>query len=162
MNLTFTGGSKLEAALKRIGKSLTNAASVDIGFMEGATYPDGTSVALVAAINEFGRTVTVKHPTEEVGGTYFQAPRPFFRNAIAKYSPGWPNNIAVALKANDYDAAKALDLVGADIASQVQTSIGDLVSPPLAPSTIEKKGFDKPLIEHGIMQNAVTHIVRKA
>ena len=65
----ISGGDKLQRALDRIAKNLSKAASVEIGFAENATYPDGTSVALVAALNEFG---TGKIP-----------PRPFFRNMVA-------------------------------------------------------------------------------
>ena len=49
---TLSGGDKLAKILADIGGKAQG--SVDVGFMSGATYPDGTSVAQVAFWNEFG------------------------------------------------------------------------------------------------------------
>ncbi len=140
---TLSGGAKLEAALKRIARNLDKARELRVGFLEGATYPDGTSVPMVAAINEFGA------PSRGI------PPRPFFRRMIATNSGGWPDTIEAALKANDYDAEKALGLLGAEMVGQVQQSIIDLIDPPLAPATIARKGFAKPLIETSHMLHSV-------
>ena len=56
----LTGGDKLMAALAEIDARLGNAGtgpSVRVGFLSDAFYPDGTSVAAVAAWNEFGSTI---------------------------------------------------------------------------------------------------------
>lgn len=56
----LSGGERLTAYLDKISKQLAAASgqpSVSVGFLEGATYPDGTSVPLVAAIQEFGGTI---------------------------------------------------------------------------------------------------------
>ena len=111
--------------------------------MEGATYPDGTSVAAVAAFNEFGVP------------SHGQPPRPFFRRMIAEKSDSWPDAIAANLKATDYDVELTLNRVGAGIAGQLQLSIRDLVDPILAASTIRAKGFSKPLIDTAVMINSV-------
>ena len=49
-----TGGDKIEAALKEIAARIGDGTAVRIGFLEGSTYPDGTSTPMVAAILEFG------------------------------------------------------------------------------------------------------------
>ena len=139
----LSGGSKLEAALNQIASQLDKGSVLRVGFLEGATYPDGTSVPMVAAINEFGA------PSRG------QPPRPFFRNMIAEHSEEWPDAIAANLKATGYDGAKTLALVGEGISAQLRQSIVDLVSPPLAPSTIRRKGFDKPLIDTSVMLNSI-------
>ena len=143
-----TGGERLEAALKEIAANVKKAASVDIGFPSGGQYSDGTSVALVAAINEYGRP--------SIG----QPPRPFFRNMIAEKSPEWPNTVKALLIANNYDAEKTLEQVGVVIKNQLQASIQEFTSPPLKPSTIAAKGFDKPLIDSGEMRNSVDFVVK--
>lgn len=56
---TFSGGSALESKLREIAEKIGAPKTLRVGFLEGATYPDGTPVALVAAANEFGGTVTV-------------------------------------------------------------------------------------------------------
>ena len=56
----MTGGDRLTARLQGIADHMQTAGgspSVKVGFLAGATYPDGTSIAYVAAINEFGATV---------------------------------------------------------------------------------------------------------
>jgi hypothetical protein len=56
---TFSGGAALEAKLREIAEKVGKANTVNVGFLEGATYPDGTPVAQIAAINEYGGTATV-------------------------------------------------------------------------------------------------------
>lgn len=143
----LTGGERLQTRLAEISLNVTRAATVKIGFLAGATYPDGTSVPLVAAINEFGA------PSRN------QPPRPFFRNMIADKSPEWPDAAAHLLLANNYDAAKTLGQIGEAISGQLRQSIRDLTEPPLKPSTIRGKGFDKPLIQTGHMLASVSYEV---
>lgn len=142
---TFRGGDKLDRALAEMARQVNKPASLKVGFLAGATYPDGTSVPLVAALNEFG--------------TSRQPARPFFRNMIAQRSPAWPAAVAANLKANNYDAERSLDDVGMAIAGQLQQSIRDLTAPPLSPVTIARKGFAKPLIDTGHMLNSVGYEV---
>jgi len=145
----LSGGVDLDRRLSELAKGLRKAASVRVGFLEGSTYPDGTSVALVAAINEWGQTRI--HPN--------QPPRPFFRRMIKEKSPEWPQAIAGLLVANDYDAEKVLALTGAAIAGQLQQSIVDFVDPPLSPVTVALKGHDKPLNDSGVMLKSVSYEV---
>ncbi len=137
------GGSNLANALAKISENVTNAASVKVGFLAGSTYPDGTSVPMIAAINEFGA------PSRG------QPPRPFFRSMVREKSASWGPALGALLKANDMDAHKALELAGEGIKGQLQASIVALTSPPLAASTIARKGNSKPLIETGHMLASV-------
>ena len=147
---TIKGGDRLELALARIAKNVSKPATLKVGFLEGATAPDGQSIPLRAALNEYGH---------EHNGVV-TPPRPFFRNMVSEKSPEWPKAVGDLLTANDYDAVKTLRLTGEAIKGQLQQSIVDLTSPPLAESTIEKKGFDKPLIEHGDLLNAADYEVK--
>lgn len=142
------GGDKLAKALAELSQKVSKAATLSVGFLEGATYPDGTSVPMVAAINEFGA------PSRGI------PPRPFFRNMIAAKSGEWPKAVGDLLKGNDYDAVKTLSVTGEGIKGQLQQSITDLTSPPLAQSTIDAKGSSKPLIDTGHMLNSVGYSVK--
>ncbi len=142
-----SGGDALRDALDRIAKNLKRGGTVKVGFLEGATYPDGTSVPLVAAINEFGA------PSRG------QPPRPFFRRMIAEKSGEWPAAIEANLVATNYDTGRVLELTGAAIAGQLRQSIVDLVDPPLAASTIARKGSSKPLVDTGHMLASVEYEV---
>ena len=134
----------LDEKLKRIADNMGGGA-VEVGFMEGATYPDGTSVAEVAFFNEFGKSN--------------QVPRPFFRRMIAEESGTWAGKMAGLAKKYNYDGATVLALMGEDINGALKQSINNLTSPPLKPSTIAAKGFDKPLIDTSVMLNSTTYKV---
>lgn len=160
----LTGGDKLAAKLAEISKNLQKAASVDIGFLEGATYPDGTPVALVAALNEFGSGNKVSHKVARALGMDAPAavpPRPFFRGMIADKSPEWPDAVGNLLVANDYDADKTLGQAGAAIKGQLQAAIVAYVGPPLKPATVARKGNDKQLIDTSVMLNSVDYAVKR-
>ena len=135
----LSGGDKLAAVLDRIGSDMRG--SVNVGFLSGATYPDGTSVAQVAFWNEFGTTTTPA--------------RPFFRTMIGNESPGWGVLMGKAAKAYEYNGATILKFMGVKISEQLQQSIVGWQDPPNAPVTIARKGFNKPLIHTGHMQNSV-------
>lgn len=142
--ITVKSPGKVEAALKEIVAKMTNASTVRVGFPADATYPDGTSLPLVAAIQEYGA------PSRGI------PPRPFMRNTVAEHGSEWPDAAASLLVASGYDAAKTLGLVGEGIKGQLEQSIVGFASPPNAPSTIAKKGFDAPLRDTGHMLNSIT------
>lgn len=135
--VAFKGGTALEKRLSELAAKVTKPANLSVGFMDAATYPDGTSVPLVAALNEFGGT---KRP-----------PRPFFRNMIADKSPQWGDAIAGLLVRNNYDATRTMEQMGAGIDGQLKQSIADFDSVPLSPKTVAAKGFDKQLVDTGVM-----------
>ncbi len=145
---TLRGGKKFEKEMRRIVDLVSrDPAVLRVGFLEGATYPTGKPVAMIAAIQNFGA------PRAGI------PPRPFFSNMIANKSGEWPKALAGLLRSNDWNAERALDVAGAAIAGQLRQSIIDTNTPPLAKSTIRRKGFDKPLIDTSVMINSIDHEV---
>ena len=63
---SFSGGAKIKARLAEIAKMASKGELLRVGFLENATYSDGTSVAMVAAVQEFGGTVTVPEHEQSV------------------------------------------------------------------------------------------------
>jgi hypothetical protein len=145
----LSGGVALEARLREIAQKISKATTVQVGFLEGATYPDGTSVPMVAAIQEFGS------PEKHI------PPRPFFRRMIAEQSPGWGDTISKVVKGADYDTAVALGRMGEVIKGQLQQSIVNLTDPALMPATVAAKGSSKPLVDTGHMLNSVDYEVEQ-
>lgn len=141
------GGEKVAAALDRIAKKMAGKKTLRVGFLAGATYPDGKPVAMIAAILDFGA------PAAGI------PPRPFFRNMIAAKEKDWGKALAVNLVDTDYDVEKALDRVGFGIEGQLRESIQATNSPALAPATVARKGFAKPLVDTGHMLNSIDHEV---
>jgi hypothetical protein len=147
---------KLRDIVQRMG-----GGSVSVGFLEGATYPDGTPVAAVAFWNEFGTTRTVESADGEPKAIEHTPARPFFRGMISKESPSWPGRLAQIAKATKFDGPRSLALMGASIEGDLKKSINDFSSPENAPSTIKRKGFNKPLIDKAIMVNSTGYEVKE-
>jgi hypothetical protein len=118
------GGSALAGKLKATKTKLGAPLEVQVGFLEKAKYPNGTFVAMVAAIQEFGA------PKAGI------PPRPFFRTMIAKHKADWPKQIAKFVKDNDYNARQALDAMGQVIAGDLRQSIVDTMAPQLSAVTL--------------------------
>jgi hypothetical protein len=175
-----TGGRKFAAALTMISARLSSPGTLRVGFLEGATYPNGTSVPMVAAIQEFGA------PRAGI------PPRPYFRPMIAAKSPAWPAAIAENLRGSGYDVDAALGLVGEGVKGQLQESIINTNSPALSPVTVMLRGMKsqdqslvvtrrvvaqararvaagltnygastKPLVESGHLVNSVDYEIKK-
>jgi len=124
---------------------------VEVGFPGGAYYPaadGGQPVALIAAFNEYGVP------------SHNQPPRPFFRNMIKKNKKKWPGMMAKLMKYTNGDTRKVLALMGQELSGELTDSIDATNSPKLAQSTIDRKGFSKPLIETGLMKNSVRYVVK--
>ena len=143
----YSGGQKLQEVLEAIAEKAGRARDVSVGFMAGSTYPDGTPVAMVAAIQNYGA------PAMNI------PPRPFFSNMVKDKSPNWGVSLGNLLENNGYDASIALKAMGQGISGQLQESINLTDSPPLAPATIKAKGFDKPLVDTGVMLRSVLYSV---
>ena len=151
--------SKILNHLNKIAKGM-NASELKVGFIDKATYSDGTSVAEVAFTNEYG--VPERN----------QPPRPFFRNAISSHQSEWRDLISRGLSAGKGPDA-VLEVLGAVIVGDVKDSIAQLVDPALSPRTValrkDKKHRDavgkpvnnsnKPLIDTGVMLNDVNYTV---
>lgn len=123
------GGTKIVEALRVLAAKLDKPGTVRIGFLENARYPNGTPVALVAAVLDGGA------PGAGI------PPRPFFRNMIADHKMEWPAQIAAVLKDNNYDAEKTLGIMGANIAGRLRESIINTNEPPLSPVTVMLRGM---------------------
>lgn len=147
---TVKGGDKVGRALADIARQLNKAGSLEVGYFAGATYPDGTEVAEVAEIHEYGA------PKANIPA------RPFMRPTVTKNAKEWPKALALALKANNNDAEKALALMGEVIVGEVKQSIIDVKSPKLKEATVKAKGGrTKPLIDTSHMLDSTTYRVIK-
>lgn len=140
----------IDAFLSNVASQL-DSKQVKVGFIDGATYPDGTPVAPVAATGEYG------NPANN------QPPRPFFRNAIAEHESEWADSVARGIRAG-FPVEQVLEVVGAQIQGDVQASIATLMDPPLAPATIaarKRKGNNstKPLVDTKVMIGDVNYEV---
>ena len=115
-------------------------ASVRVGVLENATYPDGTPVAMVAFWNEYG---TKRSPV-----------RAFFRTTVSEQKKNWVLSVQNLMKMHN-DPKQVMGLIGVHMQEQIVQSINTWSDPPNAPYTIAKKGFDKPLVETGLLMRSI-------
>ena len=138
------GTPGLRALVLRLQRDLARAPRLRVGFLDGATYPDGTSVAAVAAYNEYGDPARGRPP------------RPFVRETIVREREVWGKTLAAGLRMNNFNVAAGLGVLGDDIAGAIRETITQFDSPPLSPRTVARKGFAKPLIDTGTMLRSVS------
>lgn len=147
-----SGSEALEKLADQIKKS-----KLEVGFFESAIYPDGTPVAYVAAIQEFG------HPEGNIPS------RPFFRNAISQHD-GWKdlsNKAMLAVIEGRMELNQALNQMGLKMAADVKDSITDGSYEALKQSTLDARQSrkrtqgvaTKPLIDTAQMLQSVTYAV---
>lgn len=120
---TIKGGDRLKSYMANLSRKVSRGASVKVGFLEGSVYPDGTSIPMVAAVQNFGS------PAKGI------PPRPFFTNMVRDKSPGWGPALGRMLDRHDMDAAAALEGMGEAIAGQLEQAITDTTEPPNSPVT---------------------------
>ena len=121
-----------------------------VGWFETAAYPDGTAVAYVPTIHEFG---TASIPA-----------RPFMRPAVADNGSQWLEQLADGARASltgGQSPDAVLELVALGAAGNVAEKIAAVASPPLKPATIARKGSSKPLVDTGQMIASVTGKVER-
>jgi hypothetical protein len=136
----ITGGVKFDDWLRKIAQRVGRTGVVRVGFLEDATYPDGTSVATVAAIQNFGA------PVRGI------PPRDFFSRMVREQSPRWGGKFARILQQTDYDVDRSLGLMGEGIAGQLREYIVATNSPPLSAITLmlrKMKADDPDLVVTG-------------
>lgn len=118
------GGDGASAYLADMAEKLARAKVVRAGFPATSRYPDGTPMALAAAVNNFGA------PAKGI------PPRPFFTTAVNAGKPVWGKQLGRLLKADGYDSAKALESMGGVMAGGIAASLIQTTGPALSPVTL--------------------------
>ena len=131
---------KVGSLSKALSKYKDMNASVRVGVLENATYPDGTPVAMVAFWNEYGtRTSPV---------------RAFFRTTVSENKKNWVLSVQNLMKIHN-DPKQVMGLIGVHMQEQIVQSINTWSDPPNSAYTIAKKGSSKPLIETGVLMRSI-------
>lgn len=145
---SYVGSRILATAIRDI-----QSKKLRVGWFETARYQDGTPVAYVAAIQEFGH------------GTI--PPRPFMRPTIAQQRQAWRDTLRKGAKqvlAERLTFGQMLTAFGLAAAGQVAESIKAVTAPPLSPRTLAARQAKKktpgvsakPLIDTALMFQSVT------
>jgi len=135
---------------KRYLKELENLATLQIkvGFQAGdVIYENGADLVEIAAYNEFGNSDTPARPFMKQS---FENHEADLKKACEKFNKKL---------ASGGSAEEALKKLGVFAKGLVQSEIVDGQFAPNAPSTIKKKGSDKPLIDTGTMRQSVNYVI---
>jgi hypothetical protein len=150
---TFVHGGDLPG-IRQLAQALADAnRSVLVGVPAGKIEPDGTTMALVAAVQEFGS------PENNI------PERPFLRMGIAAGRPRFERlnsgNLRLIL-AGRKTVTRALEELGNLAAGEVKRGMVTLKFEPLKPATIARKGSSRPLIDTGNLRQSITYQVEPA
>lgn len=155
---------KFRAALKDVDKKVKAAEQtvVRVGVKAEQHYEDGTPVAYVAAIHEYGAGHI--------------PPRPFFRPTLKKQGKAWVQFIEKGIYESvtgGRDIDVVMEMVGMRAAADIQETISTITSPELKPSTIVARNRKykstspsgrqsvKPLVDTGLLLSSITHWTAK-
>jgi hypothetical protein len=169
--ITVKGGDKLARVLGDLGRRMGNG-TVNIGFLAGATYPSQTKKDLAAGKKARGPNARARQvaglasslPVATVAfwnefGTSRAPARPFMRQTVSEKSPAWGAKMARVAQATNFNGPQTLKLMGEGIRDQFVTAIARWPADN-AKSTEERKGFNKGLIDTGVMQRSVDYEVK--
>lgn len=102
-----------------------------VGWFDSARYADGTPVAYVASIQEYGSGPI--------------PPRSFMRTTVAEQSDKWMRQIAQGARAvmdGRFTATQVIETVGLGAASDIAKKIASITTPPLSPVTLQARQND--------------------
>ena len=142
------GGRRLRKILNDMKRNAGKERTTQIGVFSESRYEDETFVANIASIQEYG-TVDGKIPS-----------RPFMRTTVPKIK----DNMVGAVKNNLNP--KTLEItdnmmkqIGEHGVTATKETIDEMREPPLAPSTVARKGHDKLLIDSKKLYDSVDYKV---
>lgn len=138
-----------------------NALEMQVGWFSTSQYEDGTPVAYVATIHEFGYAK---------GGI---PPRPFMRPTADREENNWRRFVAQEapkILEGKQTVQALFEILGLNISGSIAQSITEVTEPELKKATVRAKvrkmadgktvgSLDKPLVESGLMLASVTYTV---
>jgi len=153
-----TGGETV-ARIKRELAAI-NQLQTRVGWFDSTRYPDGTPVAGVAVVQEYG-TEDGRIPS-----------RSFMRSTQAEKKTEWDNTMKKGFSAvmkGSRTSAQVMEALGLMAAGDVRKKIALITTPPLATATLKSRARRagpgakavsiKPLNDTGYMLATLTHVV---
>ena len=138
-------GKRFLSEIKKLTESV-----IHVGFQaDQSHYENGTDLVDVAAYNEFGASDIPA--------------RPFMKQSFENHEPELKAACTAAYQkvSAGGTAEQALKELGAFAKGLIQEEIANGSFEPNAPSTIRKKGSERPLIDTGFMRQSVNYVIKK-
>jgi hypothetical protein len=119
----------------------------------------GMTIAAIASVHEFGRTIQTKR------GTITIPERSFLRATIDIYQAPIQKRatmMGTGVMLLKFSAQQAMELLGQYAVGVIKQRIADGILPPNRPRTIARKRSSKPLIDTGQLRSSITYRVETA
>ena len=148
-----SGGQRVGQRMKALQDRLSRNSGVFVGIPSGAgQYEDGTPLAVIGAVHEFGRA-DGSIPER----SFLRVPLRSNQDVFAKiFVSGLP-----AVVNGEMTLRQLMDQAGARAAATSQEAISQGIAPPLKESTLRRKDSGKttPLIDNGRLWQSITWVV---
>lgn len=141
-----------QGGLERLQKSIADIQTkrAAVGFFDTAHYTDGTPVAYVAVIQEFGHGAI--------------PPRSFMRSTISEQREAWQETLAQGASrvlADKLTVDQMLEAFGMKAAGQIKEKIASIMAPGLSDATLSSRlrrnnTSTKPLVDTGTLISSVS------
>lgn len=137
--------------LEKILEKYQGPSNVLVGVPKGAgEYEDGTLIAVIAAVNEFG-SADGRIPERAALRLGVEDALPQIKLLVKKMLP--------EVNAEQMEMEELLNLIGELAVGSIQEKISSGVGPANAPSTIKRKGSSTPLIDQGTYRQSIRHVI---
>lgn len=138
---------KDKGAAELIKRFLVEIKRVTVGIHSDApgAYENGETVLNIGAIHEFGLGV----PRRSFIADWFDQTQPQIRAKIKA--------LAVAYARGKVTLDQGLNQLGQWAVGSIQERISSNIPPPLAPSTVARKGSSVALIDTGVLRSSITY-----
>ena len=169
----MTTGDKFNRIPNLVGELQYLAShQVQIGIFADTEREGGAPMLVIAAANEFGAKIPKQFKTTHVQGPMGSAKerdesakwiiipeRSYLRagfDAHADEIHGKMEHLLGLVLEGKSTGRHALNVLGGFVATRIQAYLTDLKTPPLAESTIKRKGSSNPLIDTGQLRDSIT------
>lgn len=142
-------------AVHEFGGEIDHPGGTSYGYATEEDARDGKVRFLPAGKGVMQLGVTGPHKIVIPERSFLRVP---LRQNVDNLKKGFAS-LAGKVSRGEISAFQMLDQIGARAAGYCKEAIEAGIEPPNAPSTIRSKGSSKPLVDKGIMRNAITHVV---
>lgn len=146
-----SGGDRIGQKLRSLRERMQRNNGVYVGVPQGAgSYEDGTPIAVIAAVHEFG-SADGQIPERSFLRVPLRSGQDRFKQI---FQAGLPQVVS-----GELSMFQLMSQVGAAGVGASQEAISQGIQPPLAQSTVDSKGSSTPLVDTGRLRQSITFVV---
>lgn len=150
---TVTGGNQLAAKVLDLQRRLEKNSRTLVGLPKAAgTYEDGTPIAVIGAVQEFGSADG--HIPER---SFLRVPLRSNQELFIRIM----KNLLPKVAAGEITMRNMLEMIGQRAVAVSQEAISAGIAPANAASTVAQKGSSVPLVDTGFLRQNITYVIEE-